>query len=369
MTALTEADAASTAAPAASATGPATASTSPASPLAAFDALRRGDAAPDWLAGPVLAAWALDPARTRITLIAVSENATFRVDVDDAPHAVLRVHRPGHVGDTRQIEGELTWVSALARECEVTVPDVIPTASGAPVLAFAGAGGMTWFCVAFAFVTGDILEDVADTRPFYEEIGATTARLHDHVQGWRRGDDFTRFSWTLADMLGPTSRWGDWRDAALSDDDRVVLEQAEAAALAELADIRTDETTWGLVHADLRPSNIMIHEGRLTVIDFDDCGFSWLLYDFASALSFIEHEPYVPEIAQSWVAGYRTVRPLSARDLEHAAALSMVRRLTMLGWTTTHREDALPPELWAAQIPGTVLVARRYLENRTWLFA
>jgi Ser/Thr protein kinase RdoA (MazF antagonist) len=104
------------------------------------------------------------------------------------------------------------------------------------------------------------------------------------------------------------------------------------------------------------------------VIDFDDCGFSWLLYDFASALSFIEHEPYAPDIAKSWVAGYRTVRPLTETDLTHAAALSMIRRLTMLGWTTTHRADALPAELWDAQVPGTVAVAEKYLASPTWLF-
>jgi Ser/Thr protein kinase RdoA (MazF antagonist) len=112
----------------------------------------------------------------------------------------------------------------------------------------------------------------------------------------------------------------------------------------------------------------MIDGGALTVIDFDDCGFSWLLYDFASALSFIEHEAYAPDIAKSWVAGYRTVRPLTGADLGHAAALSMIRRLTMLGWTTTHRADALPAALWDAQIPGTVAVAERYLASPTWLF-
>ncbi|MBL0887112.1 phosphotransferase enzyme family protein [Myceligenerans indicum] len=348
---------------------PATTDHAGAAPLAAFDGLLRGDPAPDWIATAVHEAWSLDPTRTEIRLIAVSENATFRVDVDDVPYAVLRVHRPGHVGDTRQIEGELTWVRRLADECDVTVPDVVPTTSGALVLTVDGAGGTRWFCVAFAFVTGEILEDLADPRPYYAEIGAITARLHDHQAGWSRPDGFTRFSWTLGDMLGTTSRWGDWRDAALTPPQREVLEAAESAALAELADIATDDAGWGLVHADLRPSNIMIHEGALTVIDFDDCGFSWLLYDFAAALSFIEHEPYASDIARSWVTGYRTVRTLSARDLEHAAALSMVRRLTMLGWTTTHRADALPAELWDAQIPGSVLVARRYLENRTWLFA
>jgi hypothetical protein len=46
----------------------------------------------------------------------------------------------------------------------------------------------------------------------------------------------------------------------------------------------------------------------------------------------------------------------------------MIRRLTMLGWTTTHRADALPAELWDAQVPGTVAVAEKYLASPTWLF-
>ncbi|MCD5344658.1 phosphotransferase [Arthrobacter sp. AK04] len=338
------------------------------SPLAVFNGLRRGEPAPGWIAEAVTRAWNLDPGRTLITLIAVSENATFRIEVDGVPISVLRVHRPGHVGDSRQIAGELAWVRRLAEEAVVRVPDVVPTASGDLLQTFADPSGSTWYCVAFAFVAGDILEDFADPRPYYAEIGATTARLHRQVQGWQLPDGFTRFSWHLGDMLGETSRWGDWRRADLKPDQAEVLARAEFAAVAALDSLPVSGDSWGLVHADLRPSNIMIDGGALTVIDFDDCGFSWLLYDFASALSFIEHEPYAPDIAKSWVAGYRTVRPLTDTDLTHAAALSMIRRLTMLGWTTTHRADALPAELWNAQVPGTVAVAERYLASPTWLF-
>lgn len=338
------------------------------SPLAAFDALTRGAPAPSWLAAPVTGAWGLDPSRASIVLIAVSENATFRVAVDGAPVAVLRVHRPGYVADPRQIEGELTWLRALAEEARVRVPEVVPTVDGRLVHTFSDDGGADWHCVSFGWVVGEILEDITDPRPFAAEIGATTAALHEHQRDWARDAAFTRFSWTPADMVGEGSRWGDWRGASLTPGEAAVLERAEAVALAVVSSLPTEGPTWGLVHADLRPSNIMIADGALTVIDFDDCGFSWLLYDFASALSFVEHEAYAPDVAKSWVAGYRTVRPLADVDLEHAAALSMIRRLQMLGWTTTHREDALPPAVWNAQTSGTVAVAERYLASPTWLF-
>ena len=49
--------------------------------------------------------------------------------------------------------------------------------------------------------------------------------------------------------------------------------------------------------------------GDVNVIDFDDCGFSWYLYDLGSSLSFIEHLPVVPELIDS---GIKFVNALGA---------------------------------------------------------
>jgi Ser/Thr protein kinase RdoA (MazF antagonist) len=134
-----------------------------------------------------------------------------------------------------------------------------------------------------------------------------------------------------------------------------------------LDNYRKTPQTWGLIHADLRPSNILTDGTKLTVIDFDDCGFGYFLYDYAASLSFVEHEPYARAMANSWMAGYQEISPLSTQDVLHASALSMIRRLQMLGWTVSHREDALPPHLYAGQRPGTVEVAQKFLASPTWL--
>ena len=74
---------------------------------------------------------------------------------------------------------------------------------------------------------------------------------------------------------------------------------------------------------------------HVRVIDFDDCGLSWFMYDFATTVSFIEDHPDVPALTQAWVDGYRSVadarsgRRGRARDVRDAAPAA-ARRLDRL---------------------------------------
>jgi Ser/Thr protein kinase RdoA (MazF antagonist) len=332
-----------------------------------FDSSTKAAPAPSWLRSGIVEAWRLDPVSTTVTLITVSENATYVVSCGGTPVAVTRVARPGYMTDAAEFESEVAWVGALAAAGVVRAPQGMATADGPYVAVIPDDEGARWSCVSYSYVTGSILEDITDPVPFYRQIGNTTARLHDHSGAWTPPKGFRRHSWELADMVGPTCRWGMWQDVSFTRAERGLLESAQMAAVATVGRVPRTPDNWGLIHADLRPSNIMIDGGELTVIDFDDCGYSWYLYDFAAALSFMEHVDDAPTMAKEWVEGYSQVRPLTHDDGQVACALSMIRRLQMLGWTTTHREDALPPALWAAQMVGTLHVAERFLEAPTWL--
>ena len=58
---------------------------------------------------------------------------------------------------------------------------------------------------------------------------------------------------------------------------------------------------YGLIHADFRLANLLIHNGDTRVIDFDDCGIGWFLYDAATAVSFFEDRTDVPELMEAWM--------------------------------------------------------------------
>ena len=64
-------------------------------------------------------------------------------------------------------------------------------------------------------------------------------------------------------------------------------------------------TVSALSTADLRLANLLIDGEAVKVIDFDDCGFGWHMYDAATPVSFYEHEPQVPRLLEAWLKGYR----------------------------------------------------------------
>ena len=105
----------------------------------------------------------------------------------------------------------------------------------------------------------------------------------------------------------------------------------------------------------------------MRVIDFDDCGFAWFMYDFATTVSFMEDHPRVPELQAAWTGRLPLGR--AARAAEDEAVLDtlvMLRRLLLVAWIGSHHEFATEAaELGAGFTAGTCALAERYLSTHT----
>ena len=99
----------------------------------------------------------------------------------------------------------------------------------------------------------------------------------------------------------------------------------------------------------------------MKVIDFDDCGFGWYMYDAATPVSFYEHEPQVPELIDAWVRGYRSVAPLAREDEAEIPTFVMLRRLLLVAWIGSHSETELAQSMGVAYTEGTVGLCEGYL--------
>src|SRR5690606_31533543 len=130
---------------------------------------------------------------------------------------------------------------------------------------------------------------------------------------------------------------------------------------ARLARYGTTPDRYGLIHADLRLANLLVDGPDLAVIDFDDCGFGWYMYDLAAALSFIEHDPRVPELIDAWLTGYRTLADLPAEDEAEIWTFILFRRLLLVAWIGSHPAADAARELGAPYTTGTCDLAERYL--------
>lgn len=340
----------------------------------------------------VLAAYDLGP-EPGASLLNISENVTYRVDdVPGGRRWALRLHRPGY-HTVEEIAAELAWVGSLRAEGVVATPRVVANRSGAAVTTVR-RGPAVRCAVLFEWVDG-VSPEPADTSALVSSfgvLGEIAGRLHEHARRWARPPGFRRFTWSWPTTLGVDGRWGSWRAgvvAALGERSGpvlAVLGPAVAEMERALAAYGRGPDRAGLIHADMRLANLLVAApaasearaggpagrpvGRLAgrpaagpephLIDFDDCGFGWFLYDLAAALSFLEHSPAVPELVAAWLDAYQRQRALAAADLAMVPTMVLLRRLLLVAWLGTHPHSDAVPDI-ADYVHQSADLARGYL--------
>lgn len=308
--------------------------------------------------------WDVSP-DTQLRLLTISENATFKAShTGTGGDLVLRVHRPDY--HTRaEIESELAWIAALRAAGDIRTPRPIALRDGS-LIADMDHDGTTRHVVAFEFLPGREPAASDNLAAWFHRLGAIHAGLHTQARAWSRPAGFTRKVWNYQTTLGATPLWGDWRAGlGLTTDGKAILERTAQVLERELEAIGVDDDAFGLVHADLRLANLLVDGDTLALIDFDDCGFSWFLYDFAAAISFLEHEPYVPTLMDAWIAGYRTRAPLSRAQAEQLPVFIMLRRMLLTAWVASHAETPTAQSMGVPYTQGTVALAHAFLAART----
>jgi Ser/Thr protein kinase RdoA (MazF antagonist) len=223
--------------------------------------------------------------------------------------------------------------------------------------------GQERHCVRFEYLAGT--EPADDDAAHFAELGEITARMHQHARQWQRPPWFTRFHWDYDAAFGPRARWGRWQDGiGVGPGEHAVLDRLDRVLRDRLAAFGTGPQRYGLVHADTRLANLLVDGGRVSVIDFDDSGFSWYLYDAGTSVSFFEHQPHVPGLVDSWLSGYRRVTALPPEDEAEIWTFIMFRRLLLVAWIGSHQGADIARELGAGYTQDSCALAERYLSRQ-----
>jgi Ser/Thr protein kinase RdoA (MazF antagonist) len=306
--------------------------------------------------------FALPPGVT-LQLINLSENATYRVDDPrSGTKWALRVHREGYHSRTA-IASELAWQIALKDSGEAITPTPIRGHDGEFIQTVKNDRlPRPRNVVLYGWEAGE--EPAANDAAGFEMLGETAARMHRHVRSWQRPPWFERHTWDFETSLGERPHWGRWRDGmGVTADALEAIGEAVNLIAWRLDRFGKSPDRFNLIHGDMRLANLLMDGKTIKVIDFDDCGFSWLLYDCATTVSFFEHKPEVPELLKAWVRGYRRVGTLSAEEEAEIDTFVMLRRLLLVAWIGSHSETELAQSMGVAYTRDTIPLCERYLSR------
>ena len=315
------------------------------------------------LAGQALSAYDLGDARLT-PLRHAAWSTTFRVDIA-APRGryVLRVHDPDNA-DAAEARSELLWLAALRRDTDLGVPEPVATPDGALVVSAKAAGvPAPRHCVMLRWLDGRFLSPSTSLHTVHQ-VGQFMARLHLHAERFAPPPGFTR------ERLEPDDALSEWTPAILTEGtlptDAVAIVVAAAQRLRdETRAFTASPATFGLIHADLHPANLLVHHGAVRAIDFGDCTFGYFAFDLAVWLVALAQSDWPDQEGKqaAFFAGYRSARSLPPEQAAQIGGCMAWRRLQDLGWPATMADDPKHRAWMSASLPKLVQALRRYADG------
>ena len=326
------------------------------------------------LARAALEAYGLRGAR--LTFLRYFANITYRVDVpgpysreiDPGPYRpnryLLRVLLSSH---WEYALGEMTWLSALSREAGLPVPQPVPTLEG-ELQARITTPGIPGGRIVSLMRWVDGRQRTTGFRPHHLRAwGQMVARLHQFAAGWQPPEGFQRYVWDWEGLLGgrgfrcTVKELVDSMPRHLQEPFVAVSHQARTVMEA----LGQGPDAYGMVHGDMYPENLLFKGGQVIPIDFEDCGFSYWLWDIAVALS---EQPWTQEWYRqrdAFLAGYDRVHTLPRSQLDHLDLFLAAQYATCVLWASQFIQDdparRAQHEAWRDE-NGVLLL--RYFEAR-----
>jgi Ser/Thr protein kinase RdoA (MazF antagonist) len=304
-----------------------------------------------------------------ITLVQYRNNAVFRVTTSSGEQFVLRIHAATNFTGTAptysvaEIESEVRWLTALHSNTDLLVPEPVPTHTGAWVPTVAvDAVPEARACVLFRWLPGRFRRAAPQPKT-YTRVGHVMAALHRHAQQFGCPAGFVRPTLDWETMFGPTSTFGSVAESPLLTPREGALFHTLMAELrAGMAQVGRDANTFGLIHADIHPGNYLVVGNHVGIIDFEDCGFSYFLFDLAQPMLIVAQLPHAAALQAALLDGYSRVRPLPAQ-IDQLLPIFLAARLLLLIKLYAVSPNPQVHQEARQWVPGAVDTARNLLAS------
>jgi Ser/Thr protein kinase RdoA (MazF antagonist) len=322
------------------------------------------------LARASLVNWDIDQ-NSQLSLIKHRENAVYELKTPGGERYALRIHRAGYHSDAA-LRSELQWMTAL-NDAGLRTPQSVRTRTGDWFAVQQDKSGSDAYQIdmlswvdgkALGSVEQGLSDDVATLVSNYRQVGVLAARLHNLTESWPKPDGFTRQAWDIDGCFSENAIWGRFHDLeVLTSEQMAILDTARKLLVALLTDLGKGPEVYGLIHCDLLPENLLGSGDDIYLIDFDDAGYGWYLFEFATSLFFLLGEPYFDDVFDALVEGFRSERALPDEQLALLPAFFLLRALVYLGWAHTRSETDTAKEMTPMIVEVALEMAEAFISE------
>ena len=228
-------------------------------------------------------------------------------------------------------------IEALRRETSFAVPETVRHRDGDMVTTIRPPDGSTegHTCVVLRWMPGEA-PGPGFAPSLMQQIGLLTAEMHQCAERFVPGKEFVRPRWDWERLLGANSILHQEEIMApLTSQQRTMLNSAGEKIRRALSYMDDDASHQGLIHADLHCDNLLIRNSEVAVIDFEDCGFGYYLYDVACILESFNRRVFTNQADQqagreALIRGYKQVRHLPSDFDEYVGVFMAFRTMVTL---------------------------------------
>jgi Ser/Thr protein kinase RdoA (MazF antagonist) len=258
------------------------------------------------------------------------ENRVYEVELETGERVVAKFYRPGRWSEAQILEEHSFLAELDAAEAPVCPMRAFP--DGSTLKQIAGI----WYCLANR--RGGRAPDELDAR-LAERLGMLVGRLHavgaERDAGPRRPLDAEHFvrrsvAWLAEHDTIPGPFAERYRDAALE--------------IAELAERAMQGVVTQRIHADLHLGNVLLRDGQLRVLDFDDMASGPPVQDLWLALPGRDEE--TARLRESFLAGYERFRLFDRSTLRLIEPLRGLRLVRYAAWLARRWHDPAFRQGW-----------------------
>ena len=283
--------------------------------------------------------------RARVRIVSTLDCDIYRITPQAGPLAngdladlALRIY-PEDKNDLTAVEAEVDWLLALSDDA-VHVPRPVADGEGSIVQRWQPrTDAPPRHAVLLTWLNGR-MHDRGLTPLRLARVGELTARLHLGAQVLSNAG---RLRTTRRASGADLDRWaGGHRDSSVHVPKALHQLVAKVAArlLTEVGRFSRDDSSYGFVHADLHPWNVVFIGQAAGAFDFSDCGWGHHALDLATALQFLkhplagnhDHRARYAQLRDSLLAGYARIRPLPADVERQIDAFIVARMVATLEW-------------------------------------